>query len=60
MKFSEYNNNYKKEKYKQLKVWLKPEEKEKLDFICKKNNITQRQFVLNYIELLDKNNNIKD
>lgn len=54
MKINEYNNNYKKNKYKQLKIWLKPEEKELLDQICKKNNITQRQFILNYIELLNK------
>ncbi len=51
---NEYLNKYKKEHYSKLSVDLTKADKEKLIKICKEQNVTIKQFILNAI-----NKNIK-
>ncbi len=56
--FNKYRNQYDKDHYKQFKAKLKPEEKEKLDYLIKANGIkSNREFLLKCIEFLEKKNN---
>lgn len=51
---SEYDKQYKKDNYKQFKVYLKKEEKEELDDLLKEKNINASTFVRLSIEALKK------
>ena len=42
---NEYDKKYKKDNYSQFKIYLKKEEKEKLDKELKKNNLKGAEFV---------------
>lgn len=56
-KNNEYNNRYNKEHYKQLKVYLYPDEYSELDGILKELNISKVQFIRNAIKDLRKRKN---
>lgn len=51
---NEYDKQYKKDNYKQFKVYLKKEEKEELDDLLKEKNINASTFVRLSIEALKK------
>ena len=51
---NEYDKQYKKDNYKQFKVYLKKEEKEGLDDLLKEKNINASTFVRLSIEALKK------
>lgn len=53
----EYIQNYQKEHYSAFKVDLKKEEKEELDVLLKKGNLTKAQFLRNAIVDLKENLN---
>lgn len=56
----DYIKKYNKTNYKQIKFYLKPEEKEKLDSIMKKNNMkSYREMILSYINELEKSQSSK-
>lgn len=55
---NEYDKQYKKENYKQFKVYLKIQEKEELDSLLKEKNISSSEFIRLSISAL-KNNKIK-
>lgn len=50
----EYIKDFHKLNYSQFKVDLKKEEKEELDILLKKKNLTKAQFLRNAIEELKK------
>ena len=50
----DYDKQYKKENYKQFKVYLKKEEKEKLDIALRKNNLRGSDFVRIALRELEK------
>ena len=54
----EYDNNYEKEHYSQFKVKLKIEEKENLDNLLEKENITKTDFLKQSIYEFKKGRNI--
>ncbi len=51
---NDYDKQYKKENYKQFKVYLKKEEKEKLDIALRKNNLRGSDFVRIALRELEK------
>ena len=51
---NEYDKQYKKDNYKQFKVYLKKEEQEELDDLLKEKNINASTFVRLSIEALKK------
>ena len=51
---NEYDKQYKKDNYKQFKVYLKKEENEELDDLLKEKNINASTFVRLSIEALKK------
>ena len=51
---NEYDKQYKKDNYKQFKVYLKKEEKEELDDLLKEKNINSSTFVRLSIEAIKK------
>lgn len=53
----EYIKNYKKKNYKQFKVDLIIKDKEDLDMLLQKNNLTKKDFVLKAKKILEKNEN---
>ena len=42
---------YNKEHYIQKKCHLKPDENEKLDFALKRENLSLRKFIMEYVEI---------
>ena len=51
----EYDKEYRKTHYKQFKVDLIIKEKEDLDALLQKNNLTKKDFVLKAKKILEKN-----
>lgn len=52
---NEYDKQYKKDNYKQFKVYLKKEEKEELDNLLKEKSINSSEFVRLSIKALKEN-----
>ncbi len=52
---NEYDKQYKKDNYKQFKVYLKKDEKEELDSLLKERNISSSTFIRLSIKALKEN-----
>ena len=52
---NEYDKQYKKDNYKQFKVYLKKDEKEELDSLLKERNISSSAFIRLSIKALKEN-----